>query len=62
MIRSGKARAIREAAGLSRSEIADSIKVNQSSIARWENGERMPRGPAAQRYGRLLRELAEVGL
>jgi transcriptional regulator with XRE-family HTH domain len=60
LIRSGRAQAIRERAGLSRSEVAESVGVNDSTIARWETGERSPRGEGAKRYARLLRELAEA--
>ncbi|MGO8724412.1 MAG: helix-turn-helix domain-containing protein [Acidimicrobiales bacterium] len=60
LIRSGRAQAIRERAGLSRLEMARSAGVDDSTIARWESGERSPRGEAAKRYARLLRELSEA--
>jgi DNA-binding transcriptional regulator YiaG len=62
MIRSGRAKLIREGAHVSRSEVASSIDVTESTVWRWEEGKRIPRGDVARRYGRLLRELAEVGL
>jgi transcriptional regulator with XRE-family HTH domain len=60
LVRSGRARVIRERAGLSLSEMARSTGDNVSTIARWEAGERSPRGEVAKRYARLLRELSEV--
>jgi len=60
MARSGCAKAIRQRARVSRSEIARSIEVDPSTIRRWEEGLRVPQGAAAIRYGALLRELAEL--
>lgn len=55
--RSGAARSIRIAAGLSMSEVARAVGVEPSTILRWEAGERTPRGEAAARYAALLEEL-----
>jgi transcriptional regulator with XRE-family HTH domain len=55
---SGKAKAIREHAGLSIREVAGAIDVSPSGIFRWENGERTPRGDAAVRYAKFLRQLS----
>jgi len=55
---SGSARRIRQAAGLSQAEVAAVLGVAQTTVASWETGRRVPRGPAAVRYGRLLEELA----
>lgn len=54
----GAARAIREAAGLSQAEQAAALNVTQTAVSRWERGERVPRGQAAQDYARLLERLA----
>jgi DNA-binding transcriptional regulator YiaG len=55
----GEGRRIRETAGLSLSEVASSIGLATSSLWRWEQGQRMPRGPRAAEWARLLRELAK---
>lgn len=53
----GAARAIREDAGLSLSELATAAKVHKTTIFRWETGLRRPRGDAAERYLTVLEEL-----
>jgi transcriptional regulator with XRE-family HTH domain len=53
------ARALREGAGLSRARIAEELGVHQASIARWERGDRRPRGTRAVAYASLLRQLQE---
>lgn len=55
---SGAARELRISARLSRSEAAEFCGVDQSTIWRWENAQRTPRGAAALRYARLLETLA----
>jgi DNA-binding transcriptional regulator YiaG len=60
LLRSGRARAIRERANVSIRELADSLEVHEATVARWESGARSPRGPIALRYAELLRALAEV--
>ncbi|MBP5307757.1 MAG: helix-turn-helix transcriptional regulator [Clostridia bacterium] len=35
---------LREEKNLSQKEVADAIKTNQSTVARWENGEHFPSG------------------
>lgn len=50
----GKARGIREAARLSRGDVARSLGVNETTVARWELGLRSPTGAAAVRYLELL--------
>lgn len=57
--RSGEARAIRLAAGLSVGEIARAVGVASVTVWRWENGQRAPRSPAAERYARVLNRLAQ---
>ena len=54
---SGTARSIRLEARLSLSEVADQIGVSTSTVFRWEQGQRKPKGQPALRYGALLAEL-----
>ncbi len=54
---SGAARAVRESAGLSLEEVAAAVGVTGSAVGRWERGERIPRGPRALIYARLLERL-----
>jgi DNA-binding transcriptional regulator YiaG len=61
LARSGRGRAIREAATLSRSEFADELGVAASTVARWEGGTRTPRPEQALRYLALLEELELIG-
>lgn len=57
LVTTGEARRIREAAHIRAAEIARDIGTSQSAVARWEAGERMPTGPAAVRYLRILQNL-----
>lgn len=57
--RSGEAVRIREAAGLSQSEVAAVVDVSAATVSRWEAGERTPRGKPAARWARLLDDLNE---
>jgi DNA-binding transcriptional regulator YiaG len=54
LARSGRARELREAAGLSIGEIAPMIGVTSTTIWRWELGQRKPKGEAALRYAAFL--------
>lgn len=60
LARSGEARALREAAGLSSNEIAEACDVAPLSVRRWESGERVPHGPGGIAYGRVLAALEGV--
>ncbi len=60
--KSGEAQAIREARGLSRKETGDVVGVAESTIFRWESGDRKPRGDAGIRFGRFLRALDRQGV
>lgn len=53
----GTARAIREAAQLTQSEMAGPVQVTSDAIGLWERGLRVPTGDAALRYARLLDRL-----
>src|SRR3954469_11317788 len=54
---SGEGREIRQAAGLSLSNVAGPTGVDTTTVWRWERGECSPRGDAAVRWARLLRLL-----
>lgn len=56
----GEARAIRLRARLSLTEVASTCGVDQSTVHRWENGRRVPRGAPAARYAGLLVALAAL--
>jgi putative molybdopterin biosynthesis protein len=58
--KSGRARRIRHAAGLSRADIAQELGVTPAAVGHWELGRRVPRRDLAAGYARLLRELAEA--
>lgn len=55
--RTGRAHAIRKANSLTRAEIAGPCNVTAGAVYHWETGRRVPRGEAALRYGRILRDL-----
>ncbi|MEU8550250.1 helix-turn-helix transcriptional regulator [Streptomyces roseoverticillatus] len=55
---SGTARQARTEAHLTLSEIAELCEVDPSTVWRWEQGMRAPRGEAALRYARVLQALA----
>lgn len=48
-IRTGQARAVREAAGLSQAELAAMAGTQAQAVSRWENG-KTPRAAQAVRY------------
>jgi transcriptional regulator with XRE-family HTH domain len=50
---------IRLSADLTLEEIGREVGVAVSTVYRWENDERVPRGKPALRYARLLEELAK---
>ena len=58
LAKTGAARALREEAELSLAELARDVKVDKSTVHRWEQGLRRPRGEAARRYLAALDELA----
>jgi transcriptional regulator with XRE-family HTH domain len=55
---SGRARELRQRAGLSLYEMAAAVGVAAATIHRWEHGQRRPHGEAALRYGAVLDLLA----
>lgn len=57
LIESGEARRVRERARVPQSEVARDLGVHETTVAKWERGQRLPRGVVALNYGRLLRQL-----
>jgi len=57
LAKSGAARSIRVGAGLSLGELAESLGVCVTTIYRWENSQRTPRGERAVAYADLLDKL-----
>lgn len=56
------ARAVRESAGVSQARIANVLGVDRASVARWELGQRRPRGRLAAAYSDLITQLrSEIG-
>lgn len=47
LVKTDRLREIREAAGLSQSDVARSLGVAPSSVSRWESDDTRPRGPHA---------------
>jgi transcriptional regulator with XRE-family HTH domain len=56
--RDGRARDIRESAGITASEVARILGVPPSTVCRWERGERVPREQYAERWAELLRRMS----
>jgi HTH-type transcriptional regulator/antitoxin MqsA len=54
------AKAIRLAAGVTQQQIAVELQIDRVTVARWELGERTPRGELRLRYIALLDELREA--
>ena len=45
---------IRKEKGITQQQLAESSGINQSQVARYESGERMPRPKVAQRIAKVL--------
>jgi DNA-binding transcriptional regulator YiaG len=56
--RSGAGQRVREAANLTRAEVGRSSGVSGAAVSRWEDHSRVPTGPEALRYLRLLEKLS----
>ncbi|MGV9419938.1 telomere-associated protein Tap [Streptomyces sp. NPDC003674] len=52
-------RRLREAAGLTQTQIAAALKTRRETVANWELGKTEPRPPQRAAYARLLEKLAE---
>lgn len=57
MAASGEARRVRLAARLSLRDVGLAVGVDQSTVSKWEAGDRVPRGDAAWRYADLIERL-----
>lgn len=58
LIAGPRARHLREEARLSLRDVGEALGVSHAAIARYEAGERAPRGAIAERYAAFLRALA----
>jgi transcriptional regulator with XRE-family HTH domain len=58
-LRSGRARELREAAGIHQGEVAAVVGVSRVAVSQWEAGVTAPTTGHALAYGRLLRDLAK---
>jgi DNA-binding transcriptional regulator YiaG len=59
LTKSGRAREIRVAAGLSLADVAGAIGVSPACVQRWERDLRRPYGDPALRFGALLAALSD---
>ncbi len=55
-------RALRQRLGLSQQDLAKALRVSHPSIARYELGQRTPRGDVLERYLQILHRLAQEQL
>ena len=53
-------RRIRVRAGLTQEELAPAVPVAVKTLARWERGERRPRGVNAERYAGVLAAIRDA--
>ncbi len=60
MTANGEARALRQNAQLSLSEIGASVGVDQATVWKWETNRQKPRGDSALRYEALLAAIAKA--
>jgi DNA-binding XRE family transcriptional regulator len=60
LLANGQAQALRQEAGVSRAAVARDVGVDPSTVGRWENGRRLPRGEVGLRYCAVLAELLQV--
>ena len=58
---SGVGRLARLAAGLTLREVAQAVDVSESTICKWELGQRSPTGEAATRWAELMSDLVARG-
>ena len=54
LAKSGDAHSIRVSAGVSLAELGSSVGVGPTTVYRWENGQRVPRGDLALAYASVL--------
>jgi DNA-binding XRE family transcriptional regulator len=61
LVREGRVREIREAAGMTQESIAEVVMCTPSAISQYESGTRVPSGETALRLAAALNALREVG-
>jgi transcriptional regulator with XRE-family HTH domain len=59
-LRSGRARAVRERAGMSQADVARAVGTDGAQISRWETAVAAPHRDAALKLGRLYAELEKI--
>jgi len=59
-LRSGRARAIRQRAGISQAEVARAVGTDHAQISRWESGVYAPARGSALKLGRLYDRLERL--
>lgn len=53
---------LRSSLGVTQSELADALGLDQSTISNWENGHQKPRGPARKMLATLTKaDFARLG-
>lgn len=60
LVRPERARAVRNAAGVSQTAVARSLGVHPQTVTKWERGERHPQGDLLRRYAELLDRLEKA--
>lgn len=60
LLTTGAGREIREAAGLSRADLAAALGCHVDTVVKWEAGHRRPRAEVSRRYARLLTALMTI--
>lgn len=60
LCRTGEARSLRKLFNMSLGDVAELVDTSAVNVSRWERGLRVPHGPGAARYGRLLDRLSEM--
>jgi DNA-binding transcriptional regulator YiaG len=58
-LRPALARALRQEAKVSQAEVGQELGVDESTVSKWESGDRRPRGLLADRYIKLLARLED---
>lgn len=56
--KTGAARALRESAGFSASELARELNVSPAAVCRWERGLRVPGPKDAERWALVLKRMS----
>jgi transcriptional regulator with XRE-family HTH domain len=59
-LRSGRARAIRQRAGISQAEVARAVGTDHAQISRWESGSPAPHRDSALKLARLYDRMEKI--